>query len=389
MINLIAIYIFFISFLLIFWGAVGYHVSLRIIDIFFDDDQKDTYASHTNTLAVIIPAYNEEKVITEKLINVIEIDYPNDLFEVIVVSDGSTDKTDELVLNFIKNHPKYKIKLMKTNDRKGKTFAQNRAVDATNSEYLIFTDANAIISPKAVNYLIASFDSPEVAYTCGKLVYINSTTNNTAHSENFYWKIELKSRKIESNIQTIVAGNGALYAVRKSDYIYAEPIFGHDSFLPHQLALNGKKAKYNEFALAFEKAGESAKDEFKRKVRMMRNSFSRMKPDFRALNFFKYGWYSYFYLGHRYTRDNLWLFHAYLLISNLFLAFSNSFYFYILLAHLIIYIIGIAQNFIKVDLLFFRIIHYYLLTVFSQAIGVFKQVFKKNKPFWEKAESTR
>jgi hypothetical protein len=203
-------------------------------------------------------------------------------------------------------------------------------------------------------------------------------------------------RLIESKIQTITAGNGALYSCRSSDYPYFNPRKGHDSALPTYFAKKGKKCLYNQNAIAYEKAGENLQDEFKRKVRMSRNILSSLLPKLWLLNFMKLKWFSYFYFGHRLLRKRLWLYHVLILYSSIHLFFIiNQDYLpltiLIIAFQFIFYFIGFTCLFIpnlnRKNHIFklLRFIMYYDLTVFSQLVAVFKQISSKSKPFWEKA----
>ena len=212
--------------------------------------------------------------------------------------------------------------------------------------------------------------------------------NGIGKSESTYWNIDLQMREIESNIQTITAGNGAIYACRTSEYYEFSPIKCHDSAMPIYYALQGKRAIFNKDAVAYEKAGETTQDEFKRKVRMSRNILTAILPDIRILNIFKYKWFTYFYLGHRTCRYLLWLAHILLLVTNIIL-FNNLFYKITLIGQLIIYVISIIKHIFNINLKPINFFYYYCMTICAQFKGVINIITRKNKPFWEKAESTR
>src|SRR5699024_6838744 len=153
---------------------------------------------------------------------------------------------------------------------------------------LVMTDANSILKKNAIREIVSPFFKNDVKYVCGRLIYINENTNDTASLEGNYWSIDLKMRKIESDIQTITAGNGAIYACKNEEYYDFNPIKSHDANMPRYFALRGQRALFNEDAIAFEKAGENMEDEFKRKVRMNRGILQSILPDIRLLNIFKY-----------------------------------------------------------------------------------------------------
>ena len=379
--------LFWISIFMIFWANIGYPISILILGKIIKRKNK-TIANNEKSISIIITAHNEEKVIQQKLENVISLDYPKEKVEIIVTSDNSTDKTNEIVKEFIKNHPTENIKLYKVKKRMGKTNAQNEAIKIAQIDILIMTDANAIIKKDAIKELVKSFGE-NISYVTGKLEYINGDLSETSNSEKQYWDLDTKIRDIESNIQTITAGNGALYACIRKEYYNFKPIQCHDSAMPLYYALKGKRAIANHKAIAYEKAGENTKDEYKRKVRMSRIVLSSILPSIKILNVFKYKWFTYFYLGHRTSRYLLWFNHIMLLITNLVLYNQGKIYIISLIFQLAVYIIVIIKLLTNVNNKIINIMYYYCMTIFAQIKGVINTIIGKNKPFWEKAESTR
>ena len=379
--------LFWISIFMIFWANIGYPISILILGKIIKRKNK-TIANNEKSISIIITAHNEEKVIQQKLENVISLDYPKEKVEIIVTSDNSTDKTNEIVKEFIKNHPTENIKLYKVKKRMGKTNAQNEAIKIAQNDILIMTDANAIIKNDEIKELVKSFGE-NISYVTGKLEYINGDLSETSNSEKQYWDLDTKIRDIESNIQTITAGNGALYACIRKEYYNFKPIQCHDSAMPLYYALKGKRAIANHKAIAYEKAGENTKDEYKRKVRMSRIVLSSILPSIKILNVFKYKWFTYFYLGHRTSRYLLWFNHIMLLITNLVLYNQGKIYIISLIFQLAVYIIVIIKLLTNVNNKIINIMYYYCMTIFAQIKGVINTIIGKNKPFWEKAESTR
>lgn len=215
----------------------------------------------TPTVSLIVAAHNEEPVIRAKLENLLALDYPADRLEVVVASDASTDRTEEIVEEVAAAEPR--LRLLRC-PRAGKVAAQNRAVESTSSEIVAFSDANSIWSPDALRRLVSNFGDAEVAYACGRLA-LEST--NGANREGVYWRYELWLREQESNLGSITAGNGAIYAVRRSDYVL-EHRFGHDLGFPYVMVQNGRRAVYDPQAVAVERPADEPEDEFGRKVRI-------------------------------------------------------------------------------------------------------------------------
>ena len=248
--------VFWLCVFLIFWANIGYGLSLKVLSRIFKKRQLKKDYEHLPTVTVMVVAHNEEKVIGQKLENLLELDYPREKLRLLVSSDNSTDATNSIVEEFIKAHPDTDLTLYCVKERKGKTNAQNEAQRTVTTEFLVMTDANAMLDKNCVKELMAAFASQDVSYVSGRLAYVNSGDAATASSESGYWSSDLKLREIESRIQTITAGNGAIYACRNSEYIYLDPIRCHDGNMPMHYAIHGKKALYNKDAVAFEKAGK-------------------------------------------------------------------------------------------------------------------------------------
>jgi glycosyltransferase involved in cell wall biosynthesis len=212
----------------------------------------------TPTVTLIVPAHDEEDVIGARVENLLELDYPSDRLQLVVASDGSTDRTHEIVRSF-----DGKVSLLEA-DRGGKLPTMNRAVRETESEILAFGDANATWAPEALRKLVRSFADPNVAYVCGQVRFQREDGTN---KEGLYWRYEMWLRESESSLGSITGGNGAIYAVRRDDYV--EWPFGHDLGFPALMVQRGRRAIYEPEALAFEKPSKDNEDEFRRKVRML------------------------------------------------------------------------------------------------------------------------
>lgn len=381
--------LFFICCFIIFWAMVGYPISLKVLDKIFKKKELPKKYNYSPSVTLMIVAHNEERIIKEKLENVLKLNYPVEKLEILVSSDNSTDRTNQIVRKFIKENDDRKIRLFEVKERKGKTNAQNEAARTVNSEILVMTDANAMLDESAVTELVAAFYEDDIAYVSGRLCYVNGDVEWTSESESVYWDLDTSMRDIESRFQTITAGNGALYACRTKDYIEIAPIYSHDSSMPLHYALNGKRAICNHHALAYEKAGENVEDEFSRKVRMNRIILSFIMPDIKILNFVKYKWFTYFYLGHRTSRYLLWLSHILIFLINIILMKQALFFEILLLGQILFYALAVIKTIFNINKMYLNMIYYYCITVVAQLVGVWRIVTGRAKPFWEKAESTR
>jgi len=238
------------------WTHLGYPVAAAgLRQLRRREVQKDEI---TPSVALIVPAHDEEDVIGARVENLLALEYPEDKLELVVASDGSTDRTHEIVAAH-----DGRVRLLEC-ERAGKLPALNRAVRETESEIVAFGDANTMWAPDALRKLVRSFADPDVAYVCGNQRLEREDGTN---KEGVYWRYELWLRESESALGSVTGGNGAIYAVRRSDYV--EWPFGHDLGFPTLMVQRGRRAVYEPEALAFEKPTRDIEDEFRRKVRML------------------------------------------------------------------------------------------------------------------------
>jgi cellulose synthase/poly-beta-1,6-N-acetylglucosamine synthase-like glycosyltransferase len=221
----------------------------------------------TPSVTVIVAAHDEESVIERRLENLLELDYPPDRMQIVVASDASQDRTDEIVERIAAREPRVHLHRC---PRGGKVTAQNLAVRESTADVVAFSDANATWALDALRKLVRNLAEPDVAYVCGRLVL---QTPDGTNQEGAYWGYETWLREQESTLGSITGGNGSIYALRRSDYPEVDPRFGHDLSLPYLLVQRGRRAVYEPEALAFEKPTPDIEDEYRRKVRMFEHAW--------------------------------------------------------------------------------------------------------------------
>lgn len=389
--RIIEIVIFCVGVFIVFYAMVGYPLVLILLNKLLKPSENSQIRNYEPMVTYIIVAHNEEKVIQKKLENAVSLDYPIEKIQIIIASDNSTDGTNDIVKTFVETHEKNDIFLCCTKVHKGKTNAQNEAQKYAKGDILVMTDANTLLKTNAIRELVSYFSTEDVAYVCGKLEYSNEDGNMTSDLESTYWNLDVFMRDIESRIKCITAGNGALYAVRNDMYVDVEPIYCHDSIMPYMYGKEGKRALFNPKAIAYEKAGETNIDEYNRKVRMNRDILDMLSWGLQVINVFKYGWFSFFYFGHRTCRYSIWVAHLFMIITSLLLAIDGSFIFSLLF---VLQIIFFTHSYLTikgkcVNNKYINLACYYGMTVIAQGKGVINIITGKAKPVWEKAETTR
>jgi cellulose synthase/poly-beta-1,6-N-acetylglucosamine synthase-like glycosyltransferase len=332
------------------------------------------------TVAVIVAAHNEEDVIAGRLENLLELDYPSDKLEVVVASDASTDRTNDVVEQFAVHDPR--VRLVRC-PRGGKVAAQNFAVRLTKGEILAFSDANATWAPDALRKLVRNFGDPDVAYVCGRLHLREADGTNR---EAAYWRYELWLREQESRLGSITGGNGALYAVRRSDYLEVDPRFGHDLSLPYKLAQGRRRAVYEPDAEAFEKPSRDLEDEYRRKVRMFEHCWLMTLSG----GLLRGGGPLYLVqlVSHRLLRYGSGILHLILLVTSFALMRQGLVYELALSAQLAWLVLAAAGR-LKAPIPGAGLAYYYFLVTWATLVSLVRY-FRFGVPaVWEKAPGTR
>jgi cellulose synthase/poly-beta-1,6-N-acetylglucosamine synthase-like glycosyltransferase len=234
-------------------------------------------------VTLIVAAFNEDGVIAQKLENCLQLDYPRDRLEIIVGSDGSTDRTNQIVESY--RHCGIELAAFA---RTGKTGVQNRIAAAARGEILVFSDANAMYRRDAIRKLVRNFTDPRIGGVCGQLVYA-AAAEGAGASESAYWSYEKFMRQRESDLSSAIGANGSIYAVRSRDYVEIDTDMISDLVEPLALVRNGKRVVYESEAVSVEEGSSDYGIEFRRKVRILTRSIRGLLRMRALLNPFKYG----------------------------------------------------------------------------------------------------
>ena len=335
----------------------------------------------TPEVTVVVAAHDEQAVIGRRVENLLETDYPAEKLGIVVASDGSTDRTDEIVEEIAAKTPA--VRLLRS-ERAGKATAQNRAVESSSSEIVAFSDANSRWEPDALRKLVRSFADPEVGYVCGQL---RLESADGANQEGLYWRYELWQRESESAIGSITAGNGAIYAVRRSDYVgWGDPRIGHDFGLPFRLVQRGRRAVYEPDAVAWEKPARDAEDEYRRKVRMMTRSWRPLLDGSLART--GDGLFLAELVSHRVLRYGSGVLHLVLLGSSATLAGDSPLYTLAFLGQLGFLGLAYAGR-RRLDVPGAGLAYYYFLTTAATVEALVRYLRGGSPATWGKAEGTR
>jgi cellulose synthase/poly-beta-1,6-N-acetylglucosamine synthase-like glycosyltransferase len=273
-------------------------------------------------VTILITAYNEERDIKTKLENTLQLDYPKDKLEILVASDGSTDNTDNIVLQFTAQG----VRLFRQEGRVGKTITQNNAVEQSTGEIILFSDATTDYQPNVLREMLPNFADESVGCVAGKLIYVDKTKSTVGKGAKGYWNYETFLKESESRACSLIGASGCLYAVRKSAYVpmYAEAC--SDFLIATLIYEQGLRTIYEPNAVCEEETNRQSDKEFLMRVRVISQTFTDLWRNRRMLNPFRSGFYSIQLISHKVFRYAVPLFLLLTFISSIFLT-PNSLFF--------------------------------------------------------------
>lgn len=284
---------------LVFYTYLGYGILMfflvRIKRVF---KKKKEPRNYMPTTTLVVPCFNEEDFIMEKVRNTLELDYPDDKFRIIFITDGSTDRTVELL------KPIGGIELLHEDRRAGKAAAENRAMQFVTSEVVVFCDANTMLNKEAIKNLVRHYEDPKVGGVSGeKRVIKTEKAEISGAGEGLYWKYESTLKKWDSELLTIVGAAGELVSFRTELCTDLEEDSILDDFMQSmRIAAQGYRMLYEPEAYAMETPSADVTEELKRKVRIAAGGWQSMSRLTFLLWPFKRPLLSFLYISHRVLR---------------------------------------------------------------------------------------
>jgi cellulose synthase/poly-beta-1,6-N-acetylglucosamine synthase-like glycosyltransferase len=361
--------LFWLCIVLVLWVYAGYPTLLLLLTR-FSRRPPTLAAAHEPAVTLIISAYNEARVIRQKLENSLALDYPHDRLEIIVVSDCSDDETDALV----EEYENRSVRLIRMSERGGKTVGLNFAIPQARGEIVIFSDANALYHPLTVRHLARNFADPTVGCVTGESRYqVDENTADSTVSENLYWRYELALKRMESAIGSLVGGDGAIYAIRKALFRPMRPEDLSDFVNPLQIVAQGYRNLYEPEAISFESGAESFEKEFRRKVRIVNRAWRGLWRVRQVLNPFRFGFFTLQVISHKLLRWLVPVFMAGAFFANLFLLDHGKFYHALLVLQISFYvlaIIGRLQSHRPSISKLFYVPYYFCLVNYASLLGI-------------------
>ncbi len=383
--------IFWIAAFVVFYTYLGYGMVLGVLvglkEKLFPDPVLELPVDLPH-VTLFIAAYNEELIVKEKMDNCHDLIYPKDKLHILWVTDGSNDRTNELLKEY------ENVEICFTPERRGKSMALNHGMEYVKTPFVVFTDANAMLNKEALLEMMRLFTDPKVGCIAGEKRVMQDEKQSAGATEGVYWKYESKLKEWDYRLYSAVGAAGELFGLRTE--LFTE--LPHDTLLDDfilslRIAMKGYRVGYSKDAYASETASANMEEEAKRKVRIAAGGLQSIARLWPLLNIFRFGLLSWQYTSHRVLRWTVTPFLLLMLLPlNIALLWSEHIVFYavILVLQVVFYLMAwggavMANRKLRSKVLF---VPYYFMFM---NLNVFKGIryLSKNKKkggVWEKAK---
>lgn len=390
--------LFWICLIVVFYTYIGYGIILYVlvkIKGYFSPDKEKPIAEcpedELPEVTLLIAAYNEESVVKEKMENTLALDYPADKLKIVWVTDGSNDRTNEILATF------QQVEVLFKPERRGKTAALNRAIDYVRTPIVVFTDANTMINREAISEIAKQFRNPQVGCVAGeKRILVRKQDGIATGGEGLYWKYESTLKRWDSQLYSAMGAAGELFAVRLNLFEKMEEDTLLDDFiLSMRIVQKGYVISYCDTAYAIETGSANLHEEEKRKVRIAAGGLQSIWRLRSLLNPFKYGIVSFQYISHRVLRWSVTPVALFALLPlNAAIAFSTTgedavCYLGILLLQVLFYLMaywGYALSKLNIKNKLLYVAYYFVFMNINVIRGFFYLQKKRGSGTWEKAK---
>ena len=373
---------------IVFWIAVsavgytylGYPLLVYFVSLIFP--RKVSKKEFEPKVTILITAYNEEGAIASKIQNTFLIDYPKEKLEILVASDGSSDRTDEIVKEFSTSG----VRLFHQPGRKGKTFTQNKAVELATGEIILFSDATTLYRTDVLRRLLPNFADEGIGCVAGKLLYVDSSGSDVGKGARGYWSYESFLRERESLACSLIGVSGCLYAVRKSAYQPMYPEACSDFLICTIVYKQGYRSIYEPSAICTEETNRRTDKEMKMRVRVISQTFTDLWRNRSMLNPFRSGFYGIELISHKLFRYFVPLYLFIIFFSSLVLSFSKTLFLAAILFQLGFYSFAFVAWLLEkvgVRIGIFAIPLYFVLTNIASLVGFYKFLRGESYATWE------
>jgi cellulose synthase/poly-beta-1,6-N-acetylglucosamine synthase-like glycosyltransferase len=294
-------FLFWFSAAILFYSYAGYGILVFLLNSLktvFHPSRKIMAEEEIIPVTLIVTAYNEEQVLLEKIRNCLAIDYPAGQFRLVFITDGSADRSAEL----ISRYPS--ITLLHQPERKGKYAAIKRAMQLVKTPVVVFSDANCLLNPGCIHHMMKHYNDPETGAVAGeKKILRSSGVSAVGKAEGIYWRYESWMKKLDAGFYSVIGAAGELFSIRTSLFRELDDeIILDDFIISMQVCLQGYKIAYEPCAYAVEAASISLQEEEKRKVRISAGAYQSVRYLRNALNILKYPLLGFQFISRRLLR---------------------------------------------------------------------------------------
>ncbi|HVM92308.1 MAG TPA: glycosyltransferase [Terriglobales bacterium] len=244
---------------------VGYPALLWFMNSLRGSRKTPVLVKNSPFVSIVIAVHNEQATIADKLRNCIDLTYPHDQLEIVVASDGSTDRTSEIVHEFAARDAR--IRWIESDSRVGKSGAQNLASTAAKGDLLLFTDASTTLPPSSLKKMLDNFADPKVGLVTAT-VFFGHPQDAVEQGQGFYWRYELLLRNAESDLGILATGSGQALLVRRELFRPLPSCYGDDCIMPLDVRLQGYRVVQDREAIVFDTMPHSIEGELRARIRM-------------------------------------------------------------------------------------------------------------------------
>lgn len=386
MLEIIVQTIFWMSCAALFYAYLGYPLIVYLVSRLNPKTVKR--AAFEPKVSVIITAYNEELAIRDKLENTLKIDYPAEKLEIIVASDCSNDKTDDIVREFYGKN----IKLYRQTERRGKTSAQNMAVEKAEGEIILFSDATTMYRADVLRMMLPNFADEKIGCVAGKLIYVDPSESSVGRGAKSYWNYETFLKETESRACSLIGASGCLYSVRRSAYREMYPEACSDFLIATIVYRQGLRTIYEPQAVCTEETNQVSGKEMQMRVRVISQTFTDLWRNRDMLNPFKSGFYAVELFSHKILRYAVPLLLILIFLSSLVLAFHAAIFILVLGIQVLFYAAAAAAKLLEKSGLRSKIMAmplYFVLANAASLIGFYKFLRGERYARWEPIRETQ
>jgi cellulose synthase/poly-beta-1,6-N-acetylglucosamine synthase-like glycosyltransferase len=377
-----------------FWTCVcllayvylGYPVLVYMVSVLF---AKPVHRAEIEPrVTVLITAFNEEAALPGKLENTLKIDYPAHKLEILVASDGSTDRTDDIAREWAARG----VRLFRQEGRVGKTETQNNAVKQATGEIILFSDATTMYREDVFRALLPSFADVGVGCVAGRLIYLDDESTNVGHGTKRYWNYETSLKMAESRACSLIGASGCLYAVRKTAYEPMYPEACSDFLICTSIYRKGLRSVFAPDAVCFEQTNRRAEDELKMRVRVISQTFTDLWRNRDMLDPLKSGFFAIELLSHKLLRYAVPFILFAFFLASIVLASGSMFYAIALLVHILFYSLALVGWLLeradrRLHLLAMPL--YFVLANLASVVGFYKFLRGETYTRWEPIRQAR